>query len=378
MILFIIKSNKAPLIIALLHAILIISCTQKDPFEIIGIKKDVEKLTEKGVFIVNEGNFMFSNSSITYYDPQTKKTQADIFFPVNGAPLGDVAHSMTIVGNRAYITVNNSGKVYVINPFTFEYIGKITDLTSPRYVYIINDQKGYISDLYASEITVFNPQTLSVTAKINIRNSVQSALQHTSECFVAFDKFVFVNSWSFDNTILCIHTETDVLTDTIDVNKQPLSMVLDKNNKLWVLCDGGFAGSSFGNEAPSLVRIDAQTKQIDFLINFSSTNDLPSDLVLNYTNDTLLFLNRDVFRMSVNDNVIPTTPFIKSDGRTLYAIAIDNETNEIYLSDAVDYVHTGKVYRYSKSGVLIHSFDAGINPGFICFRNSQLSPVKSQ
>ena len=60
---------------------------------------------------------------------------------------------------------------------------------------------------------------------------------------------MFVNSWSYDNKILVINTLTDELEDSVEVLKQPRKIVVDKNEKLWVLCDGGYAGSDYTGDA---------------------------------------------------------------------------------------------------------------------------------
>ena len=41
-----------------------------------------------GLFVVNEGNFMYGNASLTYYDPETMETYEDVFYKSNALPLG--------------------------------------------------------------------------------------------------------------------------------------------------------------------------------------------------------------------------------------------------------------------------------------------------
>ncbi len=40
------------------------------------------------VIILNEGNFMYGNSSISYYDASSRKVQNDVFYNQNGFPTG--------------------------------------------------------------------------------------------------------------------------------------------------------------------------------------------------------------------------------------------------------------------------------------------------
>ena len=344
--------------------------------------RDFEKLnkneTESGVFIINEGNFMYSNASLSYYNPKTKEVINDVFYKSNALPLGDVAQSMTIKDSLGYIVLNNSGKIYIININTFKYVGKITGLISPRSIHFINNQKAYISDLYSKIITIYDPSINEIIGQINTNNGNTEFSQHNSELFVQKGNMVYVNSWSYDNKILVINTDKDEIIDSITVGKQPNSMVIDKNNMLWVLSDGGFAGSTYGQENASITKINTQNNTIANSLVFSDNNVSPRNLCINSSKDTIYYLynswagttaNKGVYCINVLDNTLPTQAFIPMQTQNIYGLNVDaNNNNEIYVSDAIDYSQNGAVYRYNSTGTSLDTFKVSITPNGFCFK----------
>lgn len=329
-----------------------------------GIEEDFS-ITGDGLFIINEGNFQYGNATLSYYNPATKKCDNEVFYRANGMKLGDVAQSMVIRDSIGWIAVNNSHVVFAININTFEEVGRITNLTSPRYIHFISDEKAYITQIWDNRIFIVNPRKYEITGYIECPNMTME--NGSTEQMVQYGKYVYVNCWSYQNRILKIDTETDRVVDELIVGIQPTSLVLDCNNKIWTITDGGYEDSPYGHEAPSLYCIDAETFTIENQFRFN-LGDAPSEVQLNGTKDRLYWINHDIWEMDVNSKQLPIRPFIPDNGTIYYGLTVDPKSSDVYVADAIDYVQPGFIYRYSKDGELIDHFYAGIIPGAFCWR----------
>jgi DNA-binding beta-propeller fold protein YncE len=346
--------------------ILFASCTED------GDGSESPKLLPRtGVFVCNEGNFTFGNASLSFYNTDSNTVQNQMFQNNNGFPLGDVVQSMAIKDSLGFLVINNSGKIFVINTHNFKHTATISGLTSPRYIHFINASKAYVSELYSKSISVVNPVTYSATGFVPVGSSTEQMVQ--------LGDFVYVTSWYRNNKIYKINTLTDELIDSLEVHKQPNSLQLDKNNNLWVLCDGGYLGIEGEKDSAALFNIDPNQLIIEKKFTFPVFEASPSELQLNGTRDTLFFMSGDwggtqndntrgVYKMDVGAEALPEEPLITENDRSFYGLGIDPDNSEIYVSDAIDYQQNGWVFRYSSTGVLIDSFMTGIIPGAFAFK----------
>lgn len=321
--------------------------------------------TGEGLFICNEGNFQYGNATLSYYNPETKEIQNEVFYRANAMKLGDVCQSMIIRDGIGWVVVNNSHVVFAIDINTFKEVGRITNLTSPRYIHFISDEKAYITQIWDNRIFIVNPKRYEVTGYIQVPDMTMET--GSTEQMVQYGKYLFVNCWSYQNRILKIDTETDEIVDILEVGIQPTSLVMDCNYKLWTVTDGGYEGSPYGHEAPSLYRIDAESFTIEKQFKFSF-GDWPSEVQLNGTKDKIYWLNDAVWEMDVTADRVPVKPFLEYNNTIYYGLTVCPRTGDVYIADAIDYVQQGKIYRYSSNRELIDEFYVGIIPGAFCWK----------
>ncbi|MEI6124204.1 MAG: DUF5074 domain-containing protein [Bacteroidota bacterium] len=338
------KTSKS-LFLAIIMVAIFFGCKKETSVD---INPDIT--SDHGVFIVNEGNFQWSNASVTYYNFNDGKYAENVFVDVNSRPLGDVAQSICVLGEKAYIVVNNSNKIEIVNRKDFLSIGVINGFTSPRYLLPINSAKAYVSDLYSNSIAIVDLNTNSITGNIKCNGS--------SEEMVLVNTTVVVTNTRTDYIYL-INSTSDAIVDSIILGFASNSVAEDKNGKLWVMCAGDAANSINA----SIHRVDIQSKIIEQSFPLPVALNIWDKLRINQTKDTLYYMCNGVFQMPINASALPSQAFIAQGVHVFHSLGINPLNHQIFVADAVDYVQKGKVYYYSSaSGALLGTINTGVIP----------------
>lgn len=322
-------------------------------------------LPPAGLFILNEGNFQYGNSTLSFYNPTMGNVENEVFVRANAMKLGDVAQSMCIHDGKAWIVVNNSHVVFAIDEATAHERGRIEGFTSPRYIHFVSDDKAYVTQLWDNRIAIVNPTRYAITGYIDIPE--MDVATGSTEQMVQFGRYVICNCWSYQNKIIKIDTATDAVVARLTVGIQPVSMVADADGMLWVATDGGYDGSPYGFEQPALYRIDPETMTVVRRWNLPMGAAI-SHLCTNGVGDTVYWLSDDVWAMDIRAQQLPEIPVVASRGTRYFGLTVDPATSDIYVADALDYQQRGVVYRYDSDGVPVGSFYVGVNPNFFCWK----------
>jgi hypothetical protein len=349
-------------ILPLLTFILILlSCSKKQTLS--------PSTTDPGFITICEGNFTYGNASMTFFDLKKNTSFQNIFQSVNHFKLGDVAQWITKFRSYYFISINNSGKILVINAQSLKFINQITNLTSPRQILVINDSLAVVSDLYAKYLTFFSPENFQILFKL--------PLHHSSEAMAFDNGFLFVTSWSFDNKIFKINPFDRKVIDSTIVTYQPNSIVIDKFHHLWVLSDGGLWNGAPVHTLPAITEL---TENLDTIkvFKFNNIDFSPSSLCINSSKDTLFFLNSSwsnttdphfgVFKMPVTALSLPQKPFIPQKNATFYRLNYIPQTQMIAVADAKDFQQPGQMLIFYTNGKLFLKFNTGIIPAMNVYK----------
>jgi DNA-binding beta-propeller fold protein YncE len=314
----------------------------------------VEVAYENGILLANEGNFQGGNASLSFVSRENDTVVPDVFQAEIGRPLGDVAQSITVVGSRAYIVVNNSGKIEAVELPAFSSVCALTGMQSPRYLLPLPSGRALVSDLYSKTIHVVDLAGCTVIGHI-------ATSGWTEEMHLVGNR-AFVTQTGTDK-LLIIDTQALTLTDSLFVGREPNSLVQDAQGKLWVLC-----GSALGQAQPHLVRVNVDSLAVEATFAFPSTQNAPSKLCINPAGDRLYFIDGGIFAMGIADGSLPAQPWIPKGNHNWYGLDIDPQTGLLYATDALDFQHQGMLYRFSPSSATpLASFQVGMIPGEMVF-----------
>lgn len=301
---------------------------------------------DNGVLILNEGNFGTPNASVSYLSNDLTIFQNNIFGVVNPTKvLGDVAQSMTFNGDKAYIVINNSNEVEVVNRYTFVSLATITEkLENPRYSVVLNG-KLYVTNATSQAVTVYDASTYAYITSI--------ALNKTAEKIVAANNKLYVMNGAYGsgNEVTVINTTTNTVSSTITV-ENGVNSIEEKDATVYVLC---------GNSSKSkLFKINTTTDIATSIESATLSNALNMDIDGNkiyYTKGT------GVYAMSLTATSFSETPLFSvtdNSWSTFYGFgAIDGN---IYSGDANAFSADGIVTVYSSTGTVLKTVTAGMGP----------------
>lgn len=314
-----------------------------------------ENKPDELAIICNEGNFQFGNASLTTYNFANDRLVQDAFRTANNRALGDVLQSALIKNNELFLVINNSQRIEVVDLKTQKLLRTYNGFHSPRYLTVKNGNLAYVSEYYRDEIKLVDLSTGSIQKSITVPGWHDEMLVFNNKLFV---------TTSNRDMLYVINTTSDELVDSIQLRAGGHAIVLDQTNKVWVLCGGS---STTGRAA--IYCIDPINNQIE------KTLELPNNeanrLVINAAGSEMYYINEHIYRLPIQANSAPSTPFIQSNNNRFYALAFNPFRNEIWAADAVDYVQRSTIMRFNANGAQVGGFRAGINSGFMAFYREQ-------
>jgi len=337
-------------IFSLFALVLLNSCGEDEPIV------EPKGVYENGFFVLNEGIMTQGNASITYISNDINNIEQSVFKGVNGINLGDVAQSMFTHEDKAYIIVNNSDKVEVVNRYTMEKITTIqsAEIKNPRYM-VEYDGKGYLSTWGVPENESDDKIIIIDLATDNIIGSIEIGFVPNEMVVVGNKLYVEIQGWYSvftENKIDVVNLDNNTVVKTIEVGAFPNAIVAYAND-VYVLSTNRLDVISTST--------DAITKTLNFL-----EFDYPSHLT-NNGNDFYYTIGTNVLKWNNAEENLPTDNEFEI-GKNIYNLTIKDEM--LYVNHFEDYATAESklnIYNLSTKELVHENIETGLYSNSVIF-----------
>ena len=332
-----------------------------------------------GMYLLNEGNMGSNKASLDYFDYTTGIYKKNIFAEKNPTvvkELGDVGNDVQIYGSKLYAVINVSNKVEVMNVADTKSLGKIS-IQNCRYITFANG-KAYVSS-YAGPVKIETNAPIGFVAEVDT-STLQVIRKVTvgyqpEEMAVVGNKLYVANSGgyrvpNYDRTVSVIDLATFTEIKKIDVAINLDRLKADSDGDIYVTSRGDY------RKVPSkLFVIDTKTDQVKKTFDIGASNlFISGDTAYIYGSEFSYNTGKWVISynmLNVKTETLLNTNFI-TDGteqsiRMPYGIIVNPATKDIFVTDAKDYVSSGTLYCFDKTGKKKWSALTGDIPGHMVF-----------
>ena len=318
-----------------------------------------EEERQGGLYILCEGNMGSNKARLDYMNLEIGNYYSNWYGgqnPTQLKELGDVGNDIQQYGGRLYAVINCSHKVEVMD-LQARHIGQV-ELPNCRYMAFRGD-KMYVSAYVGS---VANPELLGSvfevdTATLTVTREVKVGHQPDELCIV--DNRLYVcNSGGYlfgqyDSTLSVIDLNSFTEIEQLYVGLNPTRLRYDNNGHLWVCCQGNYMDVD-----PSVVIHDFSTvvKRIETPCANISLHGTKAYILDGEDNKLRAFSTIDFTEQDVSIDL--------SNFEHPYGLLTTDDA--LYITDAKNYVSSGRLYCYSYDGRERWSAKTGDIPAHLC------------
>ena len=320
---------------------------------------------EGGLFIANEGQFLKSNGNVSYLSDDLK-IENNVFSLLNPEKTtNDIIQCIGFNGDFAYLIVNNSNKIEVVNRYTFKSVATITaSIKNPRYIAFANG-RGYVTNWGVGEdanddyVGILDLATNTITSKIPVVEGPEKIIENGGKLYVTHK-----GGYNFGNSLTVINSATNSVVTNFVVGDMPSALVKDSGS-LYILCEG-YPYYAPTQTAGKLVKVSLSANTITSTLSFEG---ITHPGFLDIENDKLYYtIDSNIYSLTTSATTLPAAPVFKAaEVTSLYGLAVKN--SKIYVADKVNGVDNGDIYIYSLTGKLANDFSVGVNPNGFYFNN---------
>lgn len=320
-----------------------------------------------GVYVINEGNYSYQiNGTLDFlgYDVAkgTYSMTDSIFEKVNGRSLGGTPNDALIFSDSLLcIAVADEDRVEFVNTTTKKASAAVS-IDSPRELaYESGSNYLYVSS-YTGKVYKIDMTTRTIAGE---SEKVGANLEGIA---VAGNKLYVCNScnpdYTYNKNVVELNANTLAKNQDIEVVDNPVD-VINAGSAIFILSMGNYA------DKPATVQMlkDGQL----------STIGNATMMAYDAYNDQLYMINAPYgggdkeYKVYNLKNGQTTTFLTNPDIFSPYSLAVNPVNGDVFITSLTKNPDTGyanytadcKLYRYTSAGILLGTYDCGVNPGTI-------------
>lgn len=322
--------------------LLITACSRNNDIP----EPDAKNNFTNGYLIANEGSYGIPNAEVTFVSKDFGQILQNIFKGTNeGEQLGDVLQDVGIDNNYAYLVLNNSNKVKVVDRFTFIKAGEITEqLLQPRYIAFLNNSI-YVTN-NATFVNVYDSRNGSFIKKINLNAPAERIVAAGTELYVQNA------AYGIGNKISYLNAGSNTLNSQFTVPNGQIQKLIADSGKAYAIASDTTSPDSYiyqisGGAITKTIPLTGIQNAMNLCLeggNFYFTSGLK------------------IYKMSTSATTAPTAPIVTATQSVPYSglYGFNVLDGKIFTADANGFTTASKVTVYDTSGNLMTSFNAGI------------------
>ncbi|KUG13904.1 MULTISPECIES: YncE family protein [Elizabethkingia] len=306
---------------------------------------------DNGIIIENEGTWTDMNASVDFISNDFTKFTSNIYNLTNNEELGKVLISITFKDDLAYMVLNSSNVVKIVNRYTFKKVGEITTgIKSPRYV-AVTDKYIYITNNTSFDpnnyVSIYNVSNFSLLKTVNIDNGAEKIAIANGNIFVDNS-----GSSGIQSKISYINGMTNTLQSVINLPNGRIQNLISENNDVYAI-------ASKYKEADSYIyKVSGQgtlTKTI-VLRGIASASDLRI-----YKGKFYFTSGAKIYSMDINADNPPAAPLFTTslNNRDGFFTGFNIIDDKIFTAESDQYEDTSTVHVYTLTGAPVKTFITG-------------------
>ncbi len=330
-------------------------------------------MSTSGVYVVNAGVWNTNSGTLSYLPLNENKIYNNVFFEANGQYVGDTFNDGISTTNRIYLAVNGSNVVQVLNRSTLKVEKTISftgDTTGPRRL-AQRDGDVYVT-LYSGYLAKIDGETLNVTS-VKVGPNPEAVVVYDDKLYVAVSDALNSAGDFSGSCVAVVDPETMTVTKRIEAGKN-LTDLATNGSELFVLSSGEYEPVTWKqiNYGVKQIKGDAVSEILFPATYMSMRNETVYYIDNAYLVESTTYGKYDVKTGKTSSWISATE--VKSPA----GFSVDLDFGEAYIlsnnlgeGGFVDYTVPGYMVRYDVDGKYVGKYDVGVCPTRIFFARDE-------